>query len=257
MSETREKRERKVHWARRFSQVVFAVLLGEFAFYGIFRCPFAVPYVSCGNCPVVQCPGRKWWIPVWVAILASAIVFGRAFCGWACPAGLISDLLGKAASLKRSLEGAAEVVLSAGKYVVLIASVVVFIVWDNPRWAIPIRTGDFFNSVKLTFEHADGLWKWRTAFILATIGLGIVVSHLWCRYLCATGGILEILNRITIFRYHRAASCDDCEECRDVCPMQSRPAETNCNNCGDCVKVCPVDAIEFGRRRQTLACRDE
>ena len=258
MSETREQPVKRIHGARRTSQLVFTLLLGEFAFYGIFRCPFAVPYVSCGNCPVVQCPGRKWWIPIWVGILVSAVVMGRAFCGWACPAGLVADLLGKAATLKSRLKGSAEKLLAAGKFAVLIAAVVVFIVWDNPRWAIPIRTGDFFNSVKLTFEHANGLWIGRTVFVLAAIALGAVVSHLWCRYLCATGGMLEILNKLTVFRYFRTANCDDCGDCREVCPVDTRPEEMNCNNCGDCGKVCPTDAIKLGRTRgHSPAVRDQ
>lgn len=181
--------------------------------------------------------------------MASGVVIGRAFCAWACPAGLLADLLGKAALLKGALRGAAERVLSAGKYLVLAVSLIVFIIWNNPRWAIPIRTGDFFNSVRLTFEHADTLWLWRTTFVLAAIGLGIAVSHLWCRYLCPTGGFLEPLSKISVFRYYRTANCDDCGTCRKVCPVSTRPAEANCNNCGDCGKVCPADAIKLGRKR--------
>ena len=43
---------------RRFSQLAMLVLLGQWSFYGIFRCPFLVPYVSCQNCPVITCHGR-------------------------------------------------------------------------------------------------------------------------------------------------------------------------------------------------------
>ncbi|UCF34976.1 MAG: 4Fe-4S binding protein [Phycisphaerales bacterium] len=247
MRETRAKGGNKMHWARRLSQVFFMFLLGEFAFYGVFRCPFAVPYVSCGNCPVTQCPGRKWWIPIWAGILLSGLVLGRVFCGWACPAGFVSDVLGQAAPLRRKLAGSVDRILSMGKYVVLVAAVGVFVVLSNPRWAIPIRTGEFFRSVKLTFEHADSLWIGRTAFVLVAIGSGVVLSHFWCRYLCATGGILEILNKIAIFKYHRTANCNDCDECHEVCPVETRPAETNCNNCGDCARVCPTGAIKLGR----------
>ncbi len=231
---------------------MFLFLLGEFAFYGVFRCPFAVPYVSCGNCPVVQCPGRKWWIPVWVGILASALVMGRVFCSWACPAGLVSDLLGRVSFLRRGIAGTADKVWSVGKHVVLVAAVVVFVVWANPRWAIPIRTGGFFASVKLTFEHADGLWVWRTAFVSAGLVLGVVVSHLWCRHLCATGGALVLIGRLSVIRYVRTADCHHCEECYRACPVETRPAETNCTNCGDCAAVCPTGAIRLGRGRQSL-----
>lgn len=32
---------------RRFSQTLMLALIGQWSFYGIFRCPFLVPYVSC------------------------------------------------------------------------------------------------------------------------------------------------------------------------------------------------------------------
>lgn len=252
MSEVRPRPTKKINVKRRISQLVFAAIMGEFAFYGIFRCPFAVPYISCGNCPVVQCPGRWLWIPAWIGILVSAVVMGRAFCGWACPAGLVADLLSKLAVLKAWLKRSTERLVAVSKYPVLIVAVVVFLAWDNPRWAIPIRTGEFFNSVRLTFEHANVLWIVRTAVIVGAIALGALIAHFWCRYLCATGGVLEITSKLAIFRYYRSAQCNDCDECRAVCPMETRPAELHCTNCGDCRTVCPTDAIKLGRRARSL-----
>jgi ferredoxin-type protein NapH len=233
------------NWKRRASQLVFLVILGEFSFYGVFRCPFAVPYVSCGNCPVLQCPGRDLWIPVWIGLLVSGIVFGRSFCGWGCPGGLVSELLGKLAVLGGKARNALEAV---SKYPVVIASLLVLFLLNNPRWAIPIRTGDFLNSVSLTFEHADQLWLWRTGFILGGLGLAVIIPHFWCRYLCPTGGLLELFNRIAIFKYFMTPSCNDCDSCRDGCLAETRPAEINCVNCGDCKDVCPVEAIRLGTK---------
>jgi len=236
-------------WKRRITQCVFLIFLGEFSFYGIFRCPFAVPYVSCGNCPVIQCPGRKLWLGFWIILPVSVIIFGRAFCGWACPGGLISELLGKISLIRGKIKGTFDKVLSSGKYIVLAGSIMVFFLMNNPRWAIPIRTGDFFNSVKLTFEHADNLWVLRTLFILAGLGLAILISGFWCRYLCPTGGILETLKRFSFLKYFKTKACNDCDNCRDVCDLETRPAETNCTNCGACSDICPVDAIKFGLKK--------
>ncbi len=233
-------------WKRRMTQIAFLIFLGEFSFYGIFRCPFAVPYVSCGNCPVIQCPGRKLWLGFWIVLPMSAIIFGRAFCGWACPGGLIVELLGKLSLARGKMKGALEKVLSSGKYLVIAGSLVVFLLTNNPRWATPIRIGDFFNSVKLTFEHADNLWVARTLFVLIGLGLVILIPGFWCRYLCPTGGILEVLRRFSLFKYFKTKVCDDCDKCRELCDLETRPSEINCTNCGACSNICPVDAIKVG-----------
>jgi ferredoxin-type protein NapH len=233
----------KTNWKRRLSQLGFLAFLGEFSFYGVFRCPFAVPYVNCGNCPVLQCPGRKLWIPVWVGLLISGLLFGRAFCGWACPGGLVSELLGKLALFRGKVRNTIE---SLSKYLVILASLVIIFVVTNPRWAIPIRTGDFWGSVSLTFEHANQLWLWRTGFILGGIALALLIPQFWCRYLCPTGGLIELLKRISVFKYFKTSACNDCDSCRKACFTETRPAEINCANCGDCAQSCPVDAIKFG-----------
>lgn len=241
----------KLQWKRRIVQLSSLVILGEFSFYGIFRCPFAVPYVSCGSCPVLQCPGIKLWLVFWVLLPVSALLFGRAFCGWACPGGLVSELLGKLALLKGKIKGVMEKVLSFGKYMVFGGAIVLLFMMNNPRWAVPIRTGDFFNSIKLTFEHADNYWIYRTLFILIAFLMGILIPHFLCRYLCPTGGILEIFKRIALFRYFKTEACNDCDKCRTLCQLETRPAEINCTNCGDCSDICPVDAIKadvFGVR---------
>jgi len=241
-------RIKNLHWKRRITQSGFLIFLGEFSFYGIFRCPFAVPYVSCGNCPVTQCPGRHLWLGFWIALLLSAVILGRFFCGWACPGGLVSELLGKVSLIRGKMKGTLDKVLSSGKYLMVAVSLVVLIFLNNPRWAIPIRVGDFFNSVKLTFEHADNFWIGRTLFVVSGLALTILIPAFWCRYLCPTGGILEVFNTFSLFKYFKTNACDDCDKCREVCDFETRPLETNCTNCGACDTSCPVDAIKVGWR---------
>ncbi len=228
---------------RRLSQAVFLIIAGEFSFYGIFRCPFAVPYTECGSCPVVQCPGKKLWLGFWILLPISLLLFGRGFCSWACPGGLFADLVSKNSLLKGKINRSFDKILSAVKYVVLALSIIIVFSLNNPRWAIPIRTGDFFNSIKLTFEHADTLWLLRTVFILAGFFFIILIPHFWCRYLCPTGGLLEIFKKISIFKYVMTDKCNKCDVCQKECPVETRPLDTNCTNCGDCKNACPLDAI--------------
>jgi polyferredoxin len=154
--------------------------------------------------------------------------------------------LGKLSLARGKMKGALEKVLSSGKYLVIAGSLVVFLLTNNPRWAMPIRIGDFFNSVKLTFEHADNLWIARTLFVLIGLGLVLLIPGFWCRYLCPTGGILEAFRRFSLFKYFKTKVCDDCDKCRKLCDLETRPSEINCTNCGACSNICPVGAIKVG-----------
>lgn len=234
-------------WLRRIIQAGSLYMIGVFSYYGIFRCPFAVPYVSCENCPVVQCPGRKLWLPVWIAILVSALAFGRAFCSHACPGGMVAELLSRFALLRGKLAAKLDWVLSFGKYAALLVCVYLFWFMHNPRWAVPIRTGEFAQSTLLTFEHAFPLWFVRTGIVLGALALGILIPHFWCRYLCPTGGLLELVSFRPLLRYRITPSCTDCGKCNRRCDLETRPNLHNCTNCGDCQESCPVDAIKLGK----------
>lgn len=232
-------------WPRRVIQAVSFFMLAEFSYYGIFRCPFAVPYVSCANCPVVQCPGRKLWYIVLGGIAVSALFFGRAFCGYACPVGTISDFFSTITIAKRKIAPVIKSIAQKGKYIAAIGAAYLFFAMQNPRWAVPIRTSEFINSTMLTFEHANLLWLSRTAIVVGAIALGLVIPYFFCRFLCPTGGVLELFNRFSLFKYTMASSCTDCGKCDRTCKQDTRPAQANCTNCGACKDVCPVEAISI------------
>lgn len=233
------------NWKRRLVQLISLGVIGEWSFYGIFRCPFAVPYVSCGNCPVVQCPGINLWMWGWILIGLSALVFGRAFCGFACPGYLISEVLSLFSFLKSMIKGLTQKMMGYSRFIVLGVSLYYAFVFSNPRWAIPIRTGELFKSVGLTFEHAQPLWIYKTAFVLTAFALSIVIPMFWCRFFCPTGGLLELIARFSLFKYTINSSCTNCDKCKNRCAMVTRPAEINCTNCGDCVTSCEPEAIEL------------
>ncbi len=236
----------RLKWIRKVSQTAMIFVIGEFSFYGIFRCPFAVPYVSCATCPVVQCPGRWMVYPFWIALGISILFFGRAFCGWACPAGLVSGLLSGLSNIGKKIKQSIDNKLHLLKYPVLAASLMFWLYASNPRWAIPIRTGEFWNSVGLTFQHANNLWLIKTFALLGFIVLGGIAGNLWCRYLCPTGGALEALKKVGLFQFRKTSDCNECGQCSEVCEMNTEPEDYNCNNCGDCKNSCPSNAIYFG-----------
>ena len=236
----------KLTWIRRFSQTTFLFVIGEFSFYGIFRCPFAIPYVSCSGCPVVQCPGTWMVYPFWIALGIITMLFGRGFCGWGCPGGLVSGFLSKLSTIGHKIQRSIDRRLHLLKYISLAAGILLWIWMENPRWAIPIRIGEFWNSVKLTFQHADNMWVIRSLGVVLFIVLGGIAGSLWCRYICPTGGLLEVFRRFGLFQFRKSEDCTECGLCRKACELNTEPESYNCTNCGDCSNACPSNAIFFG-----------
>lgn len=238
-------------WMRRTVQVGMLALLGQWSLYGILRCPFPVPFVECNKCPVITCWGRVaslFW-GFWLFLPVSAILFGRAFCGWLCPGGFINQMIGKISlykvrSINRFSRLAAWVSVGA-----LATALILWLVLGNPRSMVPIRTGEFWNSVRLSFEHASPFWLVRTSVVLGLVAGGVLFANLWCRFFCPTGGLLELLKRFSLYKVFKAGACNECNECLKICDMGTRPAEVNCTNCGDCLKSCPIDAIKIVRKR--------
>lgn len=237
----------RLTWLRRALQTAMLAVLGQWAFYGIFRCPFPVPFVDCRVCPVITCWGRLtslFW-GFWLLLPLSVILFGRAFCGWLCPGGLVNQIIGKLSLFKVRNRSRYSVIAAWG----LALALILWLGLGNPRWMVPIRVGEFWSSVRLSLEHATPFWLARTFVVLGLVAAGFLVANLWCRFACPTGGMLELLKRFSLFRVFKTGACNDCDDCLKVCEMGTRPDEVNCTNCADCVGSCPVDAIKVGRKR--------
>lgn len=242
-------RMRVLFWMNKAVLALSTCFLGEWALYGAFRCPFVVPFVSCQNCPVLTCPGRaaQFFWGFWGLWLAVGVFFGRAFCGWLCPGGLLNRLLALN-PLKWKTNPQAENSFLNAKYLTLLCAILIYFVLGQPRENVPIRVGEFWPSVMLTFEHAFPMWQTRAALILGGLVLALFISAAWCRFICPMGGLLEAVKRFSIFRVYKTADCNDCGKCRRSCYMKTRPDEVNCTNCGDCMGVCPQNCIHAGRK---------
>ena len=240
----------KTRIVNRLAHVVALAVIGQWSFYGIFRCPFIVPYISCQNCPVITCHGRLlslFW-GFWAGLIVLAMLFGRAFCSWLCPGGLAGRLVGTFAGLRPRRQNLAQILLPWGKYLGLFLALFVLLVMEQPRVNIPIRVGEFFPAILQTWNFAEPIWIIRTVLVLALLAAGIVLPAAWCRFACPTGGILEPARYFSVFQVFKTNSCDGCDSCKKACYMDTRPEESNCTNCGDCIHSCPQECIGIGRK---------
>ncbi len=233
---------------------------------------------TAGQTPAVERPaGVEGWLPIaglmqlkyviashqWPAIhpaglflftafLLMSILLRKAFCGWLCPVGTVSEYLWKLGhyTFRRNftLPRRLDVVLRGTKYLLLgffayavttmsAASIAAFL--NDPYGLIvDVRMLNFFRFLGGT-----------AAFVLlGFVVASIFVKNLWCRYLCPYGALMGLVSMLSPLRIHRyETACIDCTKCAKACPsslpvdklVQIRSAE--CIGCLECVAVCPAE----------------
>ncbi len=243
---------------RRITQIGFFVVTGEWLAIGWLRCPFGVPFVSCPSCPSTDCPGKYLFVPFLFIIGLGSLLFGRAFCGWGCPMGLVEDVLGKLpkpGEKFRQRFARADAVLKWLKWPML-----AFVIWAvltynyqplHRSWEYVVRTASIFNlqSYQLAWEIGGGAYAIRFWLLVVALVGGLLISRFWCRYLCPLGALLSIFNRFSIFRVHKDEdACIHCGKYPRECIQYTVPETQDCIVCGDCVRSCPAKCISFGPR---------
>ncbi|WP_306591241.1 4Fe-4S binding protein [Geothrix sp. 21YS21S-4] len=199
-----------------------------------------------------------------LVFLAISLVFKRGFCGYICPVGLVSEVVGFAGKDLPLPQWAART-LSALKYV-LLAFFLYSIVWMMPLEAIDGFLNAPFNKVSdaklMDFFTAPST---VTLVVLAVLAvLGYLVRNFWCRFLCPYGALMGLASLLSPFKVQRdAEACIDCLKCTRACPagIQVHQAGTihspECIGCHDCVRVRANDrCLKTGRvdyRRLALA----
>lgn len=246
---------------RRLTQTLFFLLTGQWLVVGFLRCPFGVPFVCCASCPLSDCTGTWLQMPVIGLLLISGILLGRVFCGWLCPLGYLQDVLGRLP--KPSLEPrrwftAVEPWLRALKYVVL--TVVVWLVF---RYNFPaerahpyvVRSPSFLNWESIVVAAKLGATRYpvRAGILGVALLSGLLVTRLWCRYLCPLGALLGVLNKVSAWRPAKVeAACRNCGTYSRECVQHTLPGTMDCIVCGDCLQGCPHGAIMFRSRRPRM-----
>ncbi len=243
---------------RRVSQIAFFAVTGEWLAIGWLRCPYGVPFVSCPSCPSTDCPGKYLFMPFLVIVAAGSVLFGRAFCGWACPMGLIEDALGrlpKPGRRAQRLWAGTDRVLKWLKWPVLALVVWAVFAYNYAPQGRPyeyvVRSPSVFNlqSYELAWALGGGAYKIRFALLIVALVGGLVVSRFWCRYLCPLGALQAVPGKLSVFTLRKnTTACTRCGAYPRDCIQYTSPDTTDCVVCGDCAQGCPVNAITFGAR---------
>lgn len=178
------------------------------------------------------------------AVLLLTVLLRRVFCGYMCPIGAISELLG--AGAKRlgvkpaRVPVVADRILSLGKYGVL----AIILYFTIKAGELMFRTAD--PCYALISRHGEDITFW--AYVVSG---AIVVSSLFlvipfCRWFCPLAAVMNPFSRFGLTRVRRSeTACINCGKCSRVCPMAIPVAEVKqvnharCMSCLDCIESCP------------------
>lgn len=203
---------------RRFTQLVF---LGIFLYL------------------MISGKAQFWMGFIFVSIVLAGL-FGRFYCGWACP---IHTLMGPVTLLGKALNT------------------------QKPTPSV-LRKGNLRIAVFLIFLLGLGYTIYsitqgsKFPLPLFVIPFGLVTTFFinptaWHRYLCPWGTLLSLTGRFSNNGL-KSESCSGCRSCETICPTESVSFEkkqvkidpTNCLVCFKCQSECRNNTLKYGRMQK-------
>lgn len=212
-------------------------------------------------------------LPHLLLLVALMFLFGRLWCGWVCPFGLLSDIL---TGLRKML-GMDHWVLTRRwrqglvwtKYALLLSTLSLSMLAAVPALAsvksslfLPFCqiclgkfASPFLSAATICWTNwSDWITGTLTVLGLITLGVffwGFSIRRLYCR-VCPVGGLTALFNRVgmvSIFKKDR--QCTRCGACARVCHLDNltvyegrgeRPVDAcECMLCLRCVEACPEE----------------
>ena len=177
-------------------------------------------------------------------VLAMTLLMRRAFCGYACPIGTISESLHAVARRLRLPEIGVPLwldrCLALLKYGLL--AVILWFTW---------RTGElifrgFDPCYALISRHGEDITVWTYVAAGAVVVGSLFLMLPFCRWLCPLAAVLNPFSRFAVARVRRdAVSCRDCGLCAKRCPagipvdQVAQVTHARCIACLQCVDSCP------------------
>jgi len=190
-------------------------------------------------------------------VLLMTLLLRRAFCGYMCPVGTISEWLSRGAARigLSSIRVPPKVdrVLSVLKYPIL--GVILYFTYKSAE--LVFRGYD--PCYALLSRHGEDITTWAYVIAGAIVVLSLAIVLPFCRWLCPLAAVLNPFSRFGLTRIKRSAdACVGCGECAAACPMAIQVQEVEqvtaarCTSCMNCVEACPVhdsSAMSWGPPR--------
>ncbi len=178
------------------------------------------------------------------AVIAMTLLLRRAFCGYACPVGAISEWLqlgARKVGIKPvRVPYTLDRVLSLLKYPLLVF--ILYITWTSSE----LLFRAFDPCYALISRHGKDITFWAYVAGGGIVLFSLLIMLPFCRWLCPLAAVINPFSRVGLTRVRRdRETCVDCGICTQVCPMGIRVdrerevTAARCTACLDCVEACP------------------
>jgi len=228
-----------------------------------------------------------------LTVLIFTILFGRAYCSFLCPLGILQDLF-IFVSKKSGLQARHTALpsFSTVRYAFLTATIMsaglgslVFVNLLDPYSLFGRITDHLFKSsaiflnnraagVLVSFDYYGLYTKVQHAiplfllgitlfFFLLIVAFSLFYGRSYCNIICPVGALLGLISRHSLLRFTvNPDRCRSCGSCEGICKAGCMDAEkkevdnARCVTCFECLSVCKHNAIAYGARLRPVAHED-
>ncbi|MDP8203570.1 MAG: 4Fe-4S binding protein [Candidatus Tenebribacter mawsonii] len=184
-------------------------------------------------------------------IAVTSILWGRRFCGYACPFGTVQEIiynLNPRSKKNRQLHLPVRLhkLLNGLKYIIMLITIL----------AVFLSVQYIYMKFcpVLAVSHPQNITIYSIATLFVIFIVGYFINRFWCRYLCPYAALMNVfqyigkLLHVKSNRIHANEDlCVDCRLCSKCCPMQiviheeKQIENVNCIFCLKCLQSCPID----------------
>ncbi|HAK58927.1 MAG TPA: 4Fe-4S ferredoxin [Nitrospiraceae bacterium] len=187
-----------------------------------------------------------------IGVMLVTVLYGRIWCGWACPQTTLSDFARLIDNFSRFMAGrgrkALSFMLSQAFLLIFSCFVAATLIW---YFVTP------YDMISEAFAFSLGPWTFGTwLFFSVLIYLNLAfVRQKFCAFVCPYARLQSTFfdeKTLTIsFDPSREDECRGCEACVEACPagIDIRAGlQVECINCAQCIDACAEKVKRFEKR---------